>query len=44
MITFVLPIGTQFDTKLVFELLIPSFNYFKEDFDYEFIYQLIRLS
>tara|TARA_B100000767_G_scaffold272038_2_gene298888 strand:+ start:28 stop:1509 length:1482 start_codon:yes stop_codon:yes gene_type:complete len=37
MITFVLPIGTQFDTKLVFELLIPSFNYFKEDFDYEFI-------
>ena len=37
MITFILPIGSEFDVKLTFELLIPSFFYFKEDFKFKFI-------
>lgn len=38
MITFILPIGSEFDYKLVFELLIPSFfQYKKKELEYKFI-------
>lgn len=36
MITFILPIGSEMDFKLSFELLIPSFMQYKQNLDYKF--------
>lgn len=37
MITFILPIGSEMDFKLSFELLIPSFMQYKKDIKYKFL-------
>ena len=37
MITFILPIGSENDYELAFNILLPSFNFYKNNLSYQFI-------